>query len=457
MAAAVTLAMEGRRVLVIEGADRIGGGCRTAELTLPGFHHDVCSAAFPLAVGSPFFRRLPLERYGLRWIEPEVAVAHPLDPQRAAILHRRLDLTEAGLGVDGEAYRRLMEPLVESWDEIEDHLLGPLIRIPHRPIALARFGRVAVRSAMGLVRSSFRSPEARALLGGCAAHSFLPLTHPTTAAFAVLYPILAHRHGWPIAAGGAQALADSLAAYLRDLGGEIETGRWVRSLSELPPTRAVLLDVTPRQLVDMVDLPSPYRKRALGYRFGPAAFKVDFALDGPIPWQHPDLPAAGTVHLGGTLEEVARAEADAWGGRVSAFPFVLVSQPSALDPTRAPAGKHAVWAYAHVPHGTDADYLEVIESQIERFAPGFRERILARHVIDPVRWPEYNPNHVGGDITGGAHTLRQLLFRPFPKRDPYATPVPGVYLCSSSTPPGAGVHGMCGYWAARRALDGPLG
>jgi phytoene dehydrogenase-like protein len=455
LAAAITIAREGRSVLLVEGADTVGGGCRTAELTLTGFRHDVCSTSFPLGVGSPFFRTLPLDRHGLRWIQPEVCVAHPIDPERAALLHHDLAATAAGLGPDGDAYRDLIGPLVERWDQIEEHVLGPLVRLPRHPLAAAGFGLLAVRSAEGLARR-FSTEQARALLAGCAAHSFLPLDRPTTGGFAVLYPVLAHRYGWPLPAGGAQRLSDALAGHLRELGGEIETGRWVRSLSDLPPARAVLLDVTPTQLAEMADLPDGYLRRVRAFRYGPAAFKLDLAVEGGVPWTNPELARAGTVHLGGTFEEVAEAEARTWAGSVTTRPFLLVAQPSTFDPSRAPEGHHTVWCYAHVPHGSPVDYTETILTRLEEYAPGLRERVVGSHVIGPPDWPRYNPNYVGGDIAGGAHTLTQLLFRPFPSRDPYATPLDGVFLCSSSTPPGAGVHGMCGHLAARRALAGPL-
>lgn len=455
LTAAVTLARAGRSVLVVEGATRIGGGARTEELTLPGFRHDLGSALYPLGIGSPVLRTLPLERYGLRWIDHEVAVAHPLGPGRVGALHRSLDATVEGLGPDGPVYRRLFEPLVRDWDLIEDGLLGPLPRLPRHPLVLARFGLRAIRPASRLIRSAFATPEARALLAGCAAHSFLPLGRPLTGAFALLYPILAHRFGWPVAAGGAQAIPDALAAYLGDLGGRIETGRWVRSLGDLPSSSVVLLDVSPAGLDGLAGdhLPEGYRRRLRRFRQGPGAYKVDYALDGPVPWAEAALERAGTVHIGGTIEEVEESEADAFAGRPNPRPFLLVAQQSVVDASRAPAGKHTVWAYAHAPNGSRADLTEVVDARIERFAPGFTRRVLARHVIRPTDWESWNPNWVGGDISGGAHTPSQLVFRPFPQpRNPYATPLPGVYLCSASTPPGAGVHGMCGYHAARAAL-----
>lgn len=453
LSAAVTLAAAGASVLVVEGADEVGGGARTRQLTLPGFHHDVCSAIHPLAAGSPFLRTLPLADHGLEWVHPPVALAHAFEDEEAVLVHRSITETAAGLGEDGPAYRRILDRMTADWPDLEDHVLGPLLRIPRHPVALARFGLDAAPPA-ALAARRFSTRRARGLFAGCAAHAFLPLNRPFTASFGWLLLTLAHTHGWPLARGGSGEIANALASHLTSIGGEIETGHPVTDLGELPPSRLVLLDVTPSGFARLAGdrLPSGYVRRARRFRHGPGAFKVDLALDGPIPWRDPRLAEAGTVHIGGAFREVAASEADAWSGRISRTPFTLVAQPSAFDPTRAPAGGHTVWAYAHVPAGSPADMGPVIEERIEAMAPGFRDRILARHAIGPPDWEEYNPNYVGGDISGGAHTATQLLFRPFPQADPYATPLDGVFLCSSSTPPGAGVHGMSGHHAALRAL-----
>ncbi len=453
LAAAITLAAEDKSVLVVEGAGHVGGGTRTAELTLPGFHHDVCSAVHPFGIGSPFLRRLPLERHGLRWIHPEIPLGHPLDDAPAVLLHRSIDDTADALGPDGPAYRNLVAPLVDRWDRIEGQILGPLLRPPRRPLSAVRFAKLAARSARSVSRR-FRTEAAKALFAGNAAHSFRPLTARGTAGFGLSLMTLAHRYGWPFAAGGSQAIADALASYFRSLGGEIQTGWWVEDLAALPRSRVVLLDVAPEGFLRLAgdrvrdSEAAPYRR----FRHGPAAFKIDYALNGPVPWADPRLRRVGTVHLGGTFAEIAAAERAAWRGRDPARPFVLVAQPSLFDPDRAPANSHTLWVYGHVPNGTEQDHTEAIEAQIERFAPGFGARVLARNVITPLDWPQVNPNYVGGDISGGAHTLRQLLFRPVIRANPYRTPLAGVFLCSSSTPPGAGVHGMCGYHAARAAL-----
>ncbi len=453
LAAAVTLAEEGKSVLVVEGAAHVGGGTRTAELTLPGFRHDVCSAVHPFGIGSPFLRSLPLERHGLRWVHPDIPLGHPLDDAPAAMLYRSIDDTAEALGPDGPVYRKLFTPLVDRWDRIERHILGPLLRPPRRPISVTRFGLLAARSARSVSRR-FRTDAAKALFAGNAAHAFRPLGALGTAGFGLTLMTLAHRYGWPFAAGGSQAIADALASYLRSLGGEIQTGWWVEDLAALPRSRVVLVDLTPKGFLRLATdrirshETKPYRR----FRHGPAAFKIDYALDRPVPWADPRLSRAGTLHLGGTFGEIAKAERAVWKGRDPVRPFVLVAQPSLFDPLRAPDDKHTLWVYAHVPNGSDHDFTEAVEAQIERFAPGFAETVLARHVIGPATWPQINPNYRGGDISGGAHTLRQLLFRPVMRRNPYQTPLAGVYLCSSSTPPGAGVHGMCGFHAARSAL-----
>ncbi len=455
LAAAIALARAGRRVLVCEAEQTIGGGARSAELTLPGFTHDVCSAAHPLAAGSPFLRSLPLDQYGLEFIYPPVSLAHPFDDGTAALLERSVEATGETLGVDGMAYRRLMKPLVADWALLAPALLGPP-RLPRHPLALARFGLKALRSARGLAASRFAGERARGFFAGLAAHSFLPLERLATAAFGLVLGITGHAVGWPVARGGSQSIANALAAYLRSLGGEIVTGRRVASIDDLPSARAILCDVTPRQLLRLAGhrLPPNYRRRLERYRYGPAAYKVDWALNEPVPWKAEGCSRAGIVHLGGTLAEISAAESAPWKGEQADKPFVLVAQSSLFDPTRAPAGKHTLWAYCHVPNGSTFDMTERIEKQIERFAPGFRDCVLARGVMPPAALERHNANLVGGDINGGAQDLRQLFARPTLRL--YSTPARGLYLCSSSTPPGGGVHGMCGYFAARAVLQDGL-
>jgi phytoene dehydrogenase-like protein len=457
LAAAIELARAGRSVLVCERAPTVGGGTRTAELTLPGYLHDVCSAIHPLAVGSPFLRSLPLRDHGLDLIEPAVQAAHPLDGGRAAVLLRSLDATAAGLGADGDAYAALMRPFAQGWDDLAGTVLGAP-RPPRHPLLAARFARAGLRGVAGLARSRFRSDEARALVGGMGAHSLRPLDRAPTAAFALTLLALAHAVGWPVARGGSQAIADAMADHLRALGGQIQTDHEVASLADLPPSRAVLFDVTPRQLLAICagQLPARYRSALRRYRYGPGVFKVDYALAEPVPWTAAPARRAGTVHVGGTLAEIAQAEATVVRGGHPERPFVLVAQQSLVDPGRAPAGAHTLWAYCHVPNGSPIDMTDAIERQIERFAPGFRDVVRARTARHPADLEAENPNYVGGDINGGAADLRQVLARPAVRVTPYATPNPRLFLCSSSTPPGGGVHGMCGYHAARAALRGVL-
>jgi len=453
LAAAVLLARSGLSVLLVEAHARVGGGSRTEELTLPGYLHDVCSAIHPMAVASPFFRTLPLQDFGLEWIDPPVALAHPLDDGSAAALHTSLEATASGLGRDANSYRDLFAALVRDHERLFPELLGPL-RWPKSPLLLAQFGLQAIRSAQGLADSTFETGAARALFAGCAAHAILPFDRAATAAIGLVLLLAGHAHGWPFPRGGSESITRALASHFASLGGEIETGRSIRSLHELPSSKVVLFDVTPRQLVAICgeELPSGYRGRLAKYRYGPGVFKLDWALDGPIPWKAPSCREAGTVHLGGTFEEIAAAEADVWRGVHSERPYVLVAQQSLFDASRAPAGKHTGWAYCHVPHGSTLDMTQVIENQVERFAPGFRDRILARSRMSTSDFQAYNENYVGGDITGGVTDLGQLFTRPVARANPYTTPNDRIYLCSSSTPPGAGVHGMCGYFAARAAL-----
>lgn len=455
LAAAVTLASEGLRVLVREGHETIGGGARSAALTLPGFVHDVCSTSFPLGAGSPFFSSLPLEEHGLRWVHPPLPLAHPLDDGTAVVLHRSLDETARGLGPDGEGYRGMVALLADGWNRLIGDLLGPLrVPPPSRALALARFGLLAVQSARNLAETRLGGERARALFAGVAGHSFLQLDAPMSGGFGLVLAAAAHAVGWPLAAGGAQRLPDALAGVLRARGGVIETGQPVASLEDLPPARIVLLDVTPRQALALAKdrLPPSYARALARYRYGPGAFKVDWALEAPIPWTAEACRQAGVVHVGGTFDEIAAGEAAAVAGEIAEHPLVLVAQPSLFDPTRAPAGRHTAWGYCHVPHACDEEMTARIEAQIERFAPGFGARILARHVRGPAALEAYNPNLVGGDINGGSADWRQFFTRPVARTNPYATPAPGLYLCSASTPPGGGVHGMCGHLAARAAL-----
>jgi phytoene dehydrogenase-like protein len=452
LAAAIAIARAGRTVLVLEAEPTIGGGVRSAELTLPGFVHDVCSAAHPLAVASPFFRTLPLEAHGLRWIAPPVMLAHPLDDGTATAIVRSVEETATALGADGRAYRRLFGAIVDAWPRLEAAVLGPPLRIPAHPVALARFGLKAIQPAERLARRSFTSDGARALVAGIAAHGMIPLDRRPTAAFALVLGAMAHVAGWVMPKGGAQSLTDALASYFRSLGGEIATGQRVASIDDLPQARAVLCDLSPRPLLQIAGhrFPDWYRRQLEAYRYGQGVFKVDWALEAPIPWRAPPCARAGTVHVGGTLDDIARAEADVWRGRAPERPFVLLTQPSLFDPTRAPADRQTAWAYCHVPRGSQEDMLARIEQQIERFAPGFRDRILARSVLRPADIERRNANYVGGDIGVGVSDIPQLVARP--TRLTYSTPVRGLYICSASTSPGVGVHGMCGYHAAHRAL-----
>ncbi len=453
LAAAITLAERGLSVLVREANDTIGGGTRSAELTLPGYVHDLCSAVHPLGAASPFFRTLALEEHGLEWIFPAAEVVHPLDDGTAIVVERSIEATAAGLGGDAGAYRKLIGLFAADWPKLEREVLGPLIHVPRHPIALARFGVTALLPAEVLARLAFRGESARALLAGGAAHSMLPLGRAASASFGLVLLVLAHAVGWPVPRGGAQRIADALASHLRSLGGEIETGAPVESLRELS-ARAIVCDVTPRELTRLAgaQLPRAYRERLERYRYGPGVFKVDYALSGPIPWTAPACARSACVHLGGTLDEIAASESGPWVGRVPERPFVILAQPSLFDSSRAPESKHTAWAYCHVPNGSDCDMTERIEAQIERFAPGFRSHVVARKAQAPADLEASNRNHVGGDINGGAQDLAQLAFRPTPRRVPYSTPVPGLFLCSSSTPPGGGVHGLCGHRAARAAL-----
>ncbi len=453
LAAAVTLARAGRSVLVIEANSTLGGGARSAELTLPGFLHDVCSAIHPFGAGSPFFRSVPLSEHGLEWIQPPAAVAHPLDDGSAAVMERSVEETARNLGADGPAWQKLFGPLVRDADRLFENTLGPF-RLPTAPVTMARFGLRALRSAKGLCDSWFRGVHARALFAGIAGHSIMPLEKLMTAAAGLMLGVAGHALGWPMPRGGARRITEALISYLRSLGGVIESDRRVCSLDELPPARAVLFDISPRNLSRICGhaLPGRYRRTLERFRHGPAVFKLDWALDGPIPWKNRACARAGTVHLGGTFEEIAAGEAAVWRGKHSERPYVLLAQHTLFDPSRAPEGKHTGWAYCHVPNGSTADMTEIIERQVERFAPGFRNRILARSVLRPADFERINANYIGGDIAGGVMDLWQLYARPALRLVPYSTPNPRIFICSASTPPGGGVHGMCGYHAARAVL-----
>lgn len=454
LSAAITIARTGRSVLVIEGADSVGGGARTEQLTLPGFHHDVCSAFHPLAKGSPFLSTLPLSEHGLEWIQPDLPLAHAMEPGRSVLFHRDVAATAAGLGLDGASYMETMSRLIRLWPLIADHVLGPLIRTPKHPLALARFGLMGAPSAMRIAGSRFQTEDARALFAGAAAHAFLPLTSPLTASFGWLLLVTGHLFGWPIARGGSGAITNALARYLESLGGTIETGRMVTKLSDIPTAPITILDVGPSGFGSLASdrLPGRYLKRVSRFRHGPGAFKIDYALDGPIPWLDHHLSRAGTIHMGGTAEQINLAETETFVGRYVEDPFTLIGQQSLFDSSRAPDGQHTAWVYAHVPNGSTVDISATITDRVERHAPGFKDLILGSHIIDPNGFQARNPNYVGGDISGGAHNLQQLVSRPFPQRNPYGTPIPGVYLGSASTPPGAGTHGMSGHHAARAAL-----
>ncbi len=456
LAAAVALAAEGCRVTVYEAADRIGGGTRTEELTLPGFRHDVCSSVHPMGAGSPFFRTLPLAEHGLEWVQPPVLMAHPFDDGAAALLMRSTGETAATLdAVDARGYAALMDPWVRHWDSfLGDALAPPMRRLPKHPRLMARLGSVGFQSAMGFARRWFEGERARALFVGIAAHSLLSMTMSPGASFGIMLALAGHGAGWPLARGGSQSIADALASLLKLHGGRIVTGAPIRDLGELPEADATLLDLTAWQVLAVAGerLPRRYRKRLEKFRYGPGVFKMDWALSEPIPWQSPDCRRAGTIHLGGSAAEIARSVETSWTGEPDEAPYMLVVQATLFDPSRAPDGKHTAWAYCHVPHGSTVDMSARMERQIERFAPGFHDIVLARSVMGPRELQRHDGNLVGGDINAGVEDVKQYFFRPVAKWDPYATPVRGLYICSASTPPGGAVHGMCGYNAARSAL-----
>jgi phytoene dehydrogenase-like protein len=451
LSAAIVLAQAGCKVVVFEANDTIGGGARSAELTLPGFTHDVCSGVHPWGIASPFWNTLPLASHGLEWIQPPVMIGHPFDNGSAAIAVRSLEATAEALGRDAAAYKRMLGAVVRDWPHISSAVLGPPA-LPRHPFALARFGLSALRSINGLIADAFKDEPARALLAGIAAHVLMPLDSALTAGVGLTMGALGHINGWPIARGGSQRIANALAAHLKTLGGEIVTGTRVADVDKLPAAKIVMCDLSPKPLLAIAGhkLPAGYRRQLERYRYGMGVFKVDWALADPIPWTSADCRRAGTLHLGGTSKEISDAEQLTWDGHVPDRPFVLLSQPSLIDPSRAPAGKHVAWGYCHVPHASTVDMLDRVERQIERFAPGFRERVLARTVTTPAQLEANNGNLVGGDIAMGVPDVTQFFTRPTWRN--YSTPVTGLYICSASTPPGPGVHGMCGYHAAQRAL-----
>lgn len=458
LAAAITLQRKGLSVLLLEAKSTIGGGMRTQELTLPGFHHDVCSAIHPMGTASPFLKSLPLAAHGLSYVHPPVLAAHPFDSGGAAALFQSIDDTAKGLGADEQAYHRLFDKLIKNWPKIDQNVLGPLVSMPQHPIVMAQFGLKAMQSGKQIA-ARFKTKEARGLWAGIVAHSMIPLSSQTSAAIAVVLSTTGHIGGWPIPKGGSQSIANAMASYFQSLGGEIQLDSPVKSLRELPEARAVLLNVSPKQLVQLCgdELSSFYRWQLKGFKYGMGVFKVDWALDSPIPFHAEACRKAGTVHLGNTFEEVALSESQAWNGQHPDRPFVLVAQQSLFDKNRAPEGKHTGWAYCHVPNGSTKDMTEAIEAQVERFAPGFRDTILARHTFNSEQMQAYNANYIGGDINGGVVNMAQLFNRPVLRFSPYRTSARGVYLCSASTPPGGGVHGMSGFYAAKTALKDVFG
>lgn len=452
LAAAITMQQAGLSVLLVEAKKTIGGGLRTAALTLPEFHHDICSAVHPLAAGSPFFNTLPLHQHGLEFIYPPFAAAHPFDDGSAAVLERSLVNTADGLGEDAFQYRKFIDPIVRSWPDIANSILGPL-RIPRHPLLMASFGLKALQSAEAIAKK-FNSEKAKGLWAGMAAHSIMPLTNMATAAIGLVLMAAAHIRGWPVPKGGSQRIADALASYFISIGGKIETDFHVTSLSQLPSSRAILFDISPKHLLQIAGhkFSSLYKWQLNRYKHGMGVFKIDWALDAPVPFKSEACHQAGTIHIGNTFKEIATTEREIWNGKHPEKPFVLLTQQSNFDPTRAPQGKHTAWAYCHVPFGSTVDMTDAIEKQVERFAPGFRDRILARHVMNTKNIEEHNPNYIGGDITGGVNDITQIFTRPALRYSPYRTSAKGIYICSASTPPGGGVHGMCGYHAAKRAL-----
>lgn len=458
--AGITLARSGLKVLMVEARDTIGGGMRTQELTLPGFHHDVCSAVHPMGLASPFFKSVPLHKFGVEWCHPEVLLGHPLDDGSAGIMFKDVSATADRLpGKDAKSYRQLFESMAKRVEILLPALLGPLLKFPRHPFRMAMFGLAGMRSASGLAQSEFFSPQAQAMFGGHSAHSILPLEKKFTASIGLMLASVGHLVGWPVVKGGSQQLANSLGRYFEALGGEMVVNCDVKNLTDLPSAQAYLFDTGPRAMADICGekLPQSYVRKLRQYRYGPGVYKLDIALSGPVPWKNEDCRRAGTVHLGGALPELIASEQAIWDGKMTDKPFVLLSQQSVCDATRAPSGQHTVWAYCHTPAGYVGDLTETILNQIERFAPGFRDLILGLSAMSPKNMSDYNANYIGGDIIGGVQDMAQMIARPVLRIDPYATPAKGVFLCSSSTPPGGGVHGMCGYHAAKSALKRVFG
>ncbi|WP_419698227.1 phytoene desaturase family protein [Mucilaginibacter sp. NFX135] len=453
LAAAILLQQNGLSVLLLEGKKEIGGGLRSAELTLPGYLHDICSAIHPMAAASPFFETLPLEQYGLEYIYPEIAAAHPFDDGTAAILTKSIEQTASLLGDDEQAYLKLINPVVKNWPLIASDALGPL-HFPKHPLAMAQFGLDGLTSAIFLEKR-FKTQAAKGLFAGMAAHAIQPLSNLATSAIGLVLMAQGHLKGWPVPKGGSKQIANALTSYFISIGGKIETDRYIESLSQLPSAHAVLFDITPRQLLKIAgnQFSSLYKWQLERYRYGMGVFKIDWALDAPIPFKAEPVKQAGTVHIGNTFEEIADGEQRIWKGEHPEKPFVLLAQQSQFDASRAPVGKHTAWAYCHVPNGSAKDMTAIIEQQVERFAPGFRDTILAKHTFNTAEMEEYNPNYIGGDINGGVIDIGQLFTRPALRWSPYKTSAKGLYICSSSTPPGGGVHGMCGYHAAKKALS----
>ncbi len=458
LAAAICLAQEGLSVLVVEAADEIGGGMRSAELTLPGFTHDICSAIHPLTIASPFFKTLPLDKFGLEFVRPNASLAHPLDDGTAVILERSITATAENLGADGDNYKKLIEILAKNFDAIAPDILAPF-RIPSNPFLMLGFGLKGFNSAKNIADNYFKNTRARAMFAGNAAHSMIPLEDIPSAAFGLVLLLTAHAVGWGFPKGGAKNIASALSLYFQSLGGVIETGNRVENIDDLPKSKAVLFDITPRQIIKIAGhhLPDAYRKRLETFKYGAGVFKMDFALSEPVPWKAEECFQAPTVHLGGTFEEIAASEREHGNGKISGKPFVLLAQHTLFDKTRAPLGKHTAWAYCHVPNGSTADMTEHIENQIERFAPGFKDCILAKSTKNPAELEKHNANYIGGDINGGAGIASQIFTRPVTKINPYIIPSKGLYICSASTPPGGGVHGMCGFHAAKTVLRKEFG
>lgn len=458
LSAGVRLAQEGLKVLILEAKPTIGGGTRTQELTEPGFSHDVCSAVHPTAAGSPFLKTLDLEKFGLEFIHPEIPYVHPLDDGDAVAAYRSIEKTAEHLGIDGKAYLKIFKEFTDNWDYLSQDILGTL-RVPKHPLLMARFGWYGLFSAKLFTNSLFKDPRTKSLFAGCAAHSIIPLSNAFTASFGLVLGSSAHAVGWPFVKGGSSAITTALAELFISLGGEIITDHEVRSMADIPSSRSVLFDLTPRQIAKIADkeLPNTYKKKLLNYTYGPGTFKIDWALSEPVPWKNELSRKAGTLHLGGTFQELAASEEAVWKGEHHEKPYVLVAQPSLFDETRAPSGKHTLWAYCHVPNGSEKDMTRIIEDQIERFAPGFRDTIISKHTMHSKEMELYNSNYIGGDINGGAQIAKQLFGRPVLKWDPYKIPSDGLYICSSSTPPGGGVHGMSGYHAAESVLKNEFG